>query len=188
MENQDIAIQQSMDLGKVFAESGVFPDIKSAAQGCVKILAGRELGLTPIQSLSSFYFVNGKLGITSNTVAAKIKSDGKYDYHVEVHNEQECTIIFFRIGKVGKEDLGRSTFTFKDGAKAGLVNKDNWKNYPRNMLFSRALMNGVRWYCPDAIHGFIYSVEELNDIEPEKNIKTVTLSSEGEVSNGTPTV
>jgi hypothetical protein len=52
-------------------------------------------------------------------------------------------------------------------AAAGIINKDNWKNYPMNMYFARALANGAKWFCPDAISGF-YIVEELQDLEPEK--------------------
>jgi hypothetical protein len=38
-----------------------------------------------------------------------------------------------------------------DAKAAGLAGKDVWKQYPRNMLFARALTNGMRWFTPDLL-------------------------------------
>lgn len=168
-----------MEYGKMFAESAVFPDVKSAAQGAVKILAGRELGLSPMQSISSFYFVNGKLGMMTQAMAGLIKKSGKYDYQILNQTIEGCTIAFFKVNGE-KEKLGESTFDKKMAAAAGIVNKDVWKNYPINMYFNRALANGARWYCPDAISGF-YTVEELQDLESEHKKEIIEVTPEGEV-------
>lgn len=170
-----LSIAEGMELGKVFAESGVFPDIKTAAQGYVKILAGKEIGLSPMQSINSFYFVNGRLGIVAQGMSALIKKSGKYDYEIDKHTTEECQINFYRIDGEKKDKIGESRFDIKMAAKAGIVNKDNWKNYPANMLFARALANGARWFTPDAISGF-YTVEELQDIEPSKKLTEITFN------------
>lgn len=181
MTNEIVATELSKDLevSKVFAESGLFPDIKSASQGYIKLLAGRELGLSPIQSLNSFYFVNGRIGMMAQTMGALIKNSKKYDYEIKEHNNEVCIISFFRIDN-NKELIGQSTFGKLEAAKCGVINKDNYKNHPMNMYFARALSNGARWFCPDAISGF-YTVEELQDIIPEK--KTVEITKEGEVQD-----
>ena len=181
---KNTALIDGMELGKVFAESGVFPDIKSAAQGCVKVLAGKELGLSPIQSLQSFYFVGGRLGILAQTMGALVKKSSKYDYKISAHTDQECEIIFYSIDGSSEVEIGKSRFDIKAAAKAGIVNKDNWKNYPMNMLFARALMNGIRWFCPDAVSAFAYSVEELQDLEAPAKTTTVTITEDNEVKNG----
>lgn len=188
-EKQLSVVEKDLELGKIFAESGLFPDIKSAAQGYVKILAGRELGLSPIQSLNTFYFVNGKLGMMSQAVAGLIKKSQKYDYAIETHTEQECSIAFYRISESSeKEKLGVSHFDIKMAAKCGIVNKDSWKNYPKNLLFSRALMNGVRWFCPDILVATVYSTEELQDLSREEPTVVLDFDEEGnqksEVKNG----
>lgn len=178
----DDSIREPMTIGKVFAESGMFPDIKSQAQAAVKILAGRELGLSPFESMKNLYLVNGKLAIQSNALSALVKSNPKYDYKVDSITNEECKITFFEVIGDKKEPLGTSEFTFKDAAKAGLVNKDNWKSYPRNMLFARALANGVRFYCPDAACGWLVT-EEAEDILPENRRETITITASGEVVN-----
>jgi hypothetical protein len=170
-------LKAPMAIGEVFAKSGMFPDVKSQAQAVVKILAGKELGLSPFESMASIYVVNGRLALTSKAMSGLIKKSKKYDYVIKKLDEIECIIDITREG----EAVGSTTFTFKDAAKAGLVNKDNWKNYPKNMLFARALSNACRFYCPEVISGY-YVKEELDDLdEPVPAKSTVTVAVDAEV-------
>lgn len=189
MDNQNLTLEilkEPMAIGEVFAASGMFPDIKTQAQAVVKIMAGKELGLSPLQSVCGIYMVNGRLALQANVMASLIRRSEKYEYTVDSLTAEECTISFYDISDEESSPLGVSNFTIKDAAKAGLVNKDNWKNHPKNMLFARALSNGVRWYCPDAICGW-YSVEEMNDIQepPIEASKIIELTKEGEVKDAT---
>lgn len=157
-------LMETMSLGDIFVKSGMFNDIKSQSQAIVKILAGRELDLTPLQAMSNLYIVNGKIGLVSQLMASKIKSSSKYDYNVDELTNDICSITFFQ-GKNGeRKEIGKAVFTKDDAIKCGLVNKDAFKNYPKNMLFARALSNGFRWYCPDALRINVYTQEELQDI------------------------
>ena len=185
-ENQELQVsemlREPMELGKVFAASGIFKDVKTAAQAVVKILAGKELGLSPIESMNSLYIVNDKIAVLATMIAARIKRSAKYDYRVIKLDETECSISFVSMNGVDEfKELGISTYTIKDAAKAGIVNKDNWRNYPRNMLFARALSNGARWYCPDSLASF-HSVEELQDLSAEKPA-VITIDKNGEVKS-----
>lgn len=48
-------------------------------------------------------------------------------------------------------------------SKDGCMCKDNWKNYPKAMMFARCISNGVRTYCPDVFSGMlVYTPDELN--------------------------
>lgn len=182
MENTEMILdelKQPMAIGEVFAKSGMFPDVKSQAQAVVKILAGKELGLSPFESMGSIYVVNGRLSLTAKAKSGLIKKSKKYDYVIKKLDEQECSISFMK----DDAEIGVSTFTIKDAAKAGLVNKDNWKNYPRNMLFARALSNGATFYCPEVISGYA-TFEELEDLDVIPQKSTVSIDVTGEVSNG----
>jgi hypothetical protein len=177
-------LAEPMQLGEVFMQSGMFTDIKSQAQAVVKILAGKELGLAPLEAMTNLYIVNGKVALQAKVIGALIKKSGKYDYTVEKLDESECIIAFYKIEEGKRTELGKSSFSIKDAAKAGIVNKEVWKAYPRNMLFARALSNGARWYTSDAFCG--YSVEEMEAPLPNSDAKptTVTLDAEtGEVTN-----
>lgn len=177
-------LKEPMAIGQVFAASGMFPDVKSQAQACVKILAGKELGLSAFESMASIYIVNGKLALTSKAMSGLIKKSKTYDYIIKKLDDSECIIAIMK----GEVEIGQSSFTIKDAAKAGLVNKDVWKSYPKNMLFSRAISNAARFYCPEAISGY-YAVEELEDlgevISPVKTSVVVSVPvSEAEVVDG----
>lgn len=145
-------------LGKVFAESGMFTDVKSAAQAIVKIHAGAEIGLPAFTSVSGIHIIAGKPVIGAGLIASLVKKSGKYNYRVTEHTEKVCSIDFYE----GGEKVGNSTFTIEDAKKAQTKNLDK---FPRNMLFARAISNGVKWYAADVFAGPVYVPEEMPTIE-----------------------
>lgn len=169
-ENKDLVpvifskeVNEIMSIGSIFIASGMFPDLKSQAQAVVKIMAGKELGLSPLQSMTDIYIVNGKIALQAKLIASLIKKSGRYDYHIDKLDNEECIISFFQLNGTEKK-LGDCSFSIKDAAKAGIVNKDSWKNYPRPMLFARTISMGGRLYCPDIITAYV--LDELEPIKP----------------------
>lgn len=147
-------------LAKIMVASGYYKDVNDIAQGCVKILAGAEYGLSPIASMGGMYVVNGRVAMEAQLHAAVISRKG-YKYRVREHSEKLCSIEFFE----GEESLGVSTFTIEEANRAGLTGKDVWKKWPRNMLWARAMSNGCRWYCGGAFGGQVpYTPDEV-DVE-----------------------
>ena len=170
----------AMSLGDVFVKSGMFKDIKTQSEAVVKILAGRELGLAPIESMNNIFIVNGRTTVMAGIIASLIKKSKKYDYDTDVHTDTECSLTFFKIVDGERKELGKSAFTIKDAAKAGLANRDVWKSYPRNMMFARAVSNGAKWYCPDIFNG--YTPEEIESVpaEPKEKTKVLEFDKNGE--------
>ena len=143
---------------QAMAASGFFPDSKQAAQAVVKILAGHELGFGPFASMTGIYIIQGKPTVSANLMAAAIKRSGRYNYRIAELSDTACEIIFLE----GRVEIGRSRFTVEDAKRAGLMGKATWQQFPRNLLFARALSNGARWYCPDIFGGGpVYTPEEL---------------------------
>jgi hypothetical protein len=164
--------QEISTMGKVFAESGMFSDAKAAAQAIVKIQAGQEIGIPPFAAMSGIHIIQGKPAIGAGLMASCVKGSGKYDYEVKEMDEKICTIEFKT--KAGKL-LGTSTFTIEDARKAQTKNLDK---FPKNMLFARAMSNGVKWFTPDVFSGPVYTPEELggeNKTEdiPHEEVKEV---------------
>lgn len=145
-------------LGKVLAASGYFKDTRDEAQAVAKILAGQELGIGPIAALSNIHIVEGKPTLGAHLIAAAIKKSGKYDYRVLRHTDAECVLEFYERG----DAVGQSSFSMKDAQRAGLAGRGPWRSYPRNMMFSRALTNGARMYCPDVFVTGVYTPDELD--------------------------
>ncbi len=153
-ELRKMEFSEMSQMGKVFAESGMFVDAKSAAQAIVKIQAGQEIGISPFSAMSGIHIIQGKPAIGAGLMAATVKGSGKYDYKVVSMDEVKCSIDFYQ----GKEKIGNSTFTIEEAKKAGTKNLDK---YPKNMLFARAMSNGVKWFTPDVFNGSVYTPEEL---------------------------
>lgn len=134
--------------------------LKNVEDAAFRILYGRELGLTVMQSMMGIDIIQGRPGPKAGTVAALIQNSGRFAYRIKSWTETECIIDFFEKG----EHVGESKFTIEDATKAKLVKDDsNWKKYPRAMLFARALTQGARAYCPSVTMGPVYSSEELSD-------------------------
>ena len=154
-------------LARYFQQSGLFPDLQSEAQAYVKVVAGRELGLGPLASVSGLNVIKGRVTFSANLLASMVKRHPRYDYRVAEHNERGCRIVFTE----GGEEIGVSTFTMEDAKRAGLGGM-NWTKYPQAMLFARALTQGVRWFCPDVTAGApAYSPEEIADGEVVEDVQ-----------------
>ena len=174
-KNAALSLNDDKVFSKAFYESGIFKDVKNEAQALVKIIAGREQGLTPIQSMMNVYIFDDKVMYYIKVFLAKIKKSKKYNYKIKQSTDKLCEIDFYENGKLS----GTSKFDFSDAAKAGLPNKDSYKKYPNIMLFYRCASNGIKMYCPDILDGCaIYE----DFAEQQKEIKTMTVDLEtGEI-------
>lgn len=192
MSTTDLALHRNgteLDVqmvGRVMAESGYFKDAREMAQATVKVLAGREMGIGPVAAMMGIYFFEGKVTISAGLMAAAVRSSAKYDYRLGKHDETVCEIEFFQ----GSESLGVERFTIEQARTAGLAGKPVWKSYPKNMLFARAMSNGVRWFCPDVFAvGSVYTPEEMGaDVDRDGNAlnvpRVVSVEPLPETTNG----
>jgi hypothetical protein len=162
---QMISYDEIEKLAEAMVASGYFQDVKSVAQAIVKIKAGQEFGFGAFASMNGIYIINGRPAAGANLMASAIKSSGRYDYRVVQLDDKICELAFYENGK----DIGHSIFTIEDARKAGTKNLDK---FPRNMLFARAMSNGVRWYCPDVLNGnLVYTPEELGaEVDQDGNV------------------
>jgi len=148
---------------------------QAIAQIATKILAGQELGYGPFASVQGIHVIQGKPAMSANLMAAAVKASPRYDYRVRQMDESAVSIEFFERAGDKWESLGVSTFTKEDAKNAGT---QNMQKYGRNMMFSRAMSNGVKWYCPDVFSGnTMYTPEEMG----------ATVNGEGEVIDATYT-
>ncbi len=168
---------QTMDdaerAARAMSASGFFADAKQASQAVVKILAGQELGFGPFASMTGVNIIQNKPVLAANLMAAAVKRTGKYNYRVTKHTDTECVIDFYE----DKQVVGTSRFSMDEAKAAGLTTKDNWKKYPRNMLFARAISNGQKWFAPDVFNGAtVYTPDELGaSVDDEGNVVTAEI-------------
>jgi hypothetical protein len=149
------------ELGDALLSTGWFTDVGKVAQAAIKVLAGRELGLGPVESMRQLHIVEQRIELSADLLAQRVKLHPRYDYRVERVDEEACAIRFFQDG----ESIGVSVFDMGDATQAGLAGRDNWKRWPRQMLFNRAMTQGVKFFVPDIAATWQYEVPA--EIEPE---------------------
>ena len=164
-------------VGTIMAKSGFFLDAKDSDKALAKILTGNELGFAPFASLTGINVIEGKLTLSANLMAAALRrySGGIYDFNVIKLTNDECSIEFLRRNSINVEFkvFGvTSVFTTEDARTAGLLHRNNWIKYKRNMLFARAISNGIKWNCPEVFVGHsVYHPDELDcEVDEDDNI------------------
>ena len=160
-----IPFETVLSMGEVFAKSGYFSDAQEQAQAVVKMLAGQEMGVGPFASMSGIHIIKGKPEVGAHLLAAVLKRSGKYDYRVKQPIQPDSVTLEFFERAIGSDaewrPVGTSTFTAEDAKRAGT---GNMQKFPRNMLFARALSNGVKWYCPDVSLSPLYTTGEIDPV------------------------
>jgi len=156
-------------VARAMVASGFFQDTKQISQALVKILAAREIGLGPFTGMIGVHIIQGKPAFGANIMASMVKSSGRYNYRVTEMTEKNCSIEFMEFFAGKWQTIGVSSFSLDDAKRAGTKNLDK---FPRNMLFARAMSNGVRWYCPDIMNGsVVYTPEELGaNVDEDGNV------------------
>lgn len=158
-----------------FIQSGAMPkSMDTAPKLIVALQAGKEAGLQPIESVNSFYFVNGKVSMYGEMAITQVIRAGHKIVWGKCDDESATVKIIRGDGKGEME----STFTMSEATKKGLhldsygKEKAVWKKFPENMLRFKAFHLCTRFICPEALHGVpIKEVVEGDSIEEAKEEK-----------------
>jgi hypothetical protein len=93
LDLENLSLNQINFIGQTMAKSGMFPDVTDGAKALVKILAGKEIGVTPFQSMTNIHVIQGRPRWAPTLMAAKVKGSGKYDYRVMDLTNETCSIL-----------------------------------------------------------------------------------------------
>lgn len=125
------------------------------------ILAGDEVGLSPMAAMRSFDIIQGTAAPRAMTLRAIVQSQG-HEVRVVESTASRCVVAGRRHGS-GPEQ--QSVWTLERAKQLKLTGKPNWQNQPQAMLLARATSELCRMIASDAILGVPYAVEELSDGE-----------------------
>jgi hypothetical protein len=129
------------------------------AEAAAAILAGAEVGLSPIASLRAFDNIQGTPAPKAITLRAITQGLGH-----EVRIDESTAVIAVVSGRrKGDTEWQTSTWTIERAAQMGLTGKQQWKQQPAAMLVARATAEVCRWIASDAIMGMPYTAEEIRD-------------------------
>lgn len=137
------------------------------AEALAAILAGQELGLGPMASLRSIHVIDGRPTMAAELQLAMVRKAGHRVVPQETTAER-CVLRGWR--REDPDDLyhevewtiqdARSIVVSRDGKT--LADKDSWKNYPRAMLWARAVTTLVTQWFPEVTLGISYTPDELD--------------------------
>lgn len=129
------------------------------------IIRGMEVGLAPMQALSSIAVINGRPTIWGDALPALVQRAG---HHIDVDYEgagDNLTAVATLTRADGKKVVRR--FSMADAKRAGLAGKQGpWQQYPQRMIAHRARSWACRDGAADALMGLQVS-EEVQDYGPQ---------------------
>lgn len=131
------------------------------------ILAGAEIGLSPLAALRSISIIQGTPAPTALALRAVAQSHG----HTLRLVESSDTRAVVKARRAGESDEVTVTWTIERARKLGVTGKDNWQKQPQAMLVARATAEAARLVAADALLGIPYASEELADDEPTAPVR-----------------
>lgn len=130
-----------------------------AADVAIILLAARDMGIPLTQALAKLNVIEGRLTLSAEVMVALVLRDG----HRIWCETLDATHAVAAGQRRGDEYVTRFSFTMDDADAAGLKGKDNWRKYPKAMLWARAVSGLVRMHFPDVTAGITYTPEEMGD-------------------------
>jgi hypothetical protein len=125
------------------------------------ILAGAELGFSPMRSLNAFDNIQGTPAPKAITLRALVQAAGHKVVIVE-SSDDKAVVMGRRKDEV---DWQTSTWDIPRAKKLKqYATNPTWKTNPGQMLAARATAEVCRWVGSDAIMGIAYAAEEIEDL------------------------
>ncbi len=133
---------------------------KTMSQIIAGIKYGEEVGLLPMTSLQVLYVVSGGVAMMGKAMAALITAHE----HVLIVDEMSATrgaVTAMRRDPYTHElmDVGTFEFTWEDAEAAGLDKEDTYNDYPKDMLYWRAVSRCAKFAFPEVITGYLLPEE-----------------------------
>jgi hypothetical protein len=139
------------------AKSGLF-GMKTPEQAMSLMLIAQAEGVHPARAIQEYHIIQGRPALRADAMLARFQAAGG-------RVEWTCYTDARVCGKFSHPQGGtvEIDWTQERAKAAGLLNRDNWKSYPRQMLRSRVISEGVRTVYPGSAAG-IYTAEEVQDM------------------------
>ena len=136
------------------AKSGLF-GVKTPDQALSLMLLAQAEGLHPAIAARDYHIIDGKPALKADAMLARfMAAGGRVEWHELSDTEVAATFSHPASGSL------RISWTIEMAARAELTKKDNWRKYPRAMLRSRVVSEGIRSVYPGVITG-VYTADEL---------------------------
>lgn len=152
-----VPVDQIERMAVSVARSGLF-GFKTPDQAMALMLVAQAENLHPAKAIQEYHIINGKPTLKADAMLARFQAAGGRVEWIEYTDTKV-------VGKFSHQSGGSVTveWTVEMGRKAGLLGNPTWTKYPRQMLRSRCIAEGIRTVFPSVIVGS-YSEEEGEDM------------------------
>jgi hypothetical protein len=126
------------------------------------MLVAQAEGRNPFEAARDYHIIQGRPALKADSILARFQQAGGSIRWIELNDTR--AVAEFNHPQGGKVTID---WDIERAKRAGLAGKDNWKNYPRQMLRARVISEGVRTIYPGVCVG-TYTVEEVQDMADTK--------------------
>jgi hypothetical protein len=176
---------QLMVMAEQMASAQLLPQAlrQKPADLILVMMKGRELGLSPMQSIGGIHIIDGKPTLSADMMVGLVKRSKACRYFRLV--ESSATQAAYETLRDGEPAPTRMTFTFKEAQAAGLTGRGPWKAYPAAMLRARCSAALARAVYPDVVGG-VYDPDELDRSATTVDAAPVMAGGGGAPANDEP--
>lgn len=159
MANELVALGEIEKMAKYAVESQLF-GVKTVPQAVSLMLLCQAKGMHPMEAVEEYHVIQGRQTMKVERMMAKFQAAGGKVAWSELSDQRAQATFSHPSG-------GAVTISWdlEMAKRAGLAGKDNWRNYPRAMLRSRVVSEGIKSVFPGAASGSM-TPEEAADIGP----------------------
>lgn len=163
--NELVPYQDLEKMAQTVVTSRLFP-VKTPQEAVTLFLVAQAEGMHPMTAMRRYDVINGKPAMkTDAMLAGFFARGGKIRWHELSDSAADATFT-----TQGVPEGVRITWTLADAKRAGLDTKQTWKQYPRQMLRSRVVREGINATDPIVNQG-MYTPEEVEDFTEPKAVK-----------------
>lgn len=143
-------------LANSIAKSRLF-GMKTPDEALALMAIAQAEGMHPATAARDFHVIQGRPALKADAMLARFQAAGGRIEWTSYTDQRVAAKFSHPQGGTVEVDWDQPR-----AKAAGLLNKDNWKSYPRQMLRARVISEGVRTVFPGANAG-LYTVEEVQD-------------------------
>jgi hypothetical protein len=159
-----IPVDQVERMAVAVAKSNLF-GVKTPDQAMALMLIAQAEGMHPAIAARDYHVINGRPTLKADAMLARFQqAGGKVEWSDYTDQRVIGTFSHPKGGSVTIE------WTVEMGRKAGLLGNQTWTKYPRQMLRSRCISEGIRTVFPGVVVG-TYSEEEGQDMAPQTIVR-----------------
>ncbi len=169
-------MSEFLSLAEQFEKSGMF-GCTQPGQGAVILSTCQSEGISPFEFMNTYHLIENRPSMKADAMLAKfMQAGGRYKVLSFLKEKAEGHFAF------GDNEITMS-MTIKEAEAAGLTHskagkiKDNWRAFPKQMLWARVVSSAIRLIAPGIVAG-VYTPEEVQDFDKATAVEPAAIRVE----------